>query len=127
MVALYAVSLSIVTGISLTAWLLVLLYFDPLHTGYVGPTLFVVTLLITLFGGLTLIGYLMPILKDQTPERRLAVVLKYAGIVSVLVGILLIMQMFEVLTWWTALILCVILGLLLLARRQRGESGKSGN
>jgi uncharacterized membrane protein YqgA involved in biofilm formation len=69
----------------------------------------------------------MPILKDQTPERRLAVVLKYAGIVSALVGILLIMQMFKVLTWWTALILCVILGLLLLARRQRGESGKSGN
>jgi hypothetical protein len=125
MVAIYAVSLSLVTGISLCAWLLVLLYFDPSHTGYIGPALFVLTFLVTLFGSLALIGYLMPLLKDKSPESRLATFIKYSGAATGLVGIVLVMQIVHVLTWWTALILCVIVGLLFLARRPKTDKAVS--
>ncbi|OGB73370.1 hypothetical protein A3K24_00630 [candidate division Kazan bacterium RIFCSPHIGHO2_01_FULL_44_14] len=106
----YLIGTAITTGLTIIAWSLVLIYFDPTTVGYVGLVLFLISLGVTMVGGFTLVLYAL--YTRLTGAKRFWTALRHGALLG-LAGIgVLILQWLNVLAWWN-IVMVVVIGLLL--------------
>lgn len=98
--------MTIATSFAFMGWVLVLMYIDPVNTGYMGLILFYMTLFLGLMGFFTLLSFS---LKRWVSNNE--IIFAYISssfrqgfwLATIIVG-LLIMQGARILNWWDALL-----------------------
>ncbi|HCC23816.1 TPA: hypothetical protein DF272_06610 [Candidatus Falkowbacteria bacterium] len=121
----YLIIIAICTGMALVAWGCVLFAINPETASIWGFGLFYASLLIALFGLFSLLGFSVRFLwqKHDLWYKQLNAASRQAAILSLLVIFTLTLQGFQVLWWWTMLMLlamAISVELYFLVR-QRGE------
>lgn len=93
------------------AWVLVIFNLDPKESGRLALLLFYASLFLATAGTLSLIGFgLRRLFFHDTPAfRHLAVAHRHAFLLSALLVVALILQAARFLTWWTAVLMVLIL------------------
>lgn len=96
------------------SWLVVLYFINPTGAGFIGFSLFYLTLLIALIGTFSLIGFFGRVWfsKERVIFRHLGISTRQSMWFSFLLVGTLILQGTDYLKWWSVLFLIVLLTLL---------------
>ena len=105
----YLWGMRLATLISVVAFVLIVIYVDPETTGAAGKILFYFILFFSLVGflNLVLLKLRKRIINKETISKNMRLSFRQAVLLSVFFIGLLIMQSFQVLIWWDALLLFV--------------------
>jgi len=106
----YLMAMGLATVLAAATFFLVLFQLDPGLTGALGFTLFYLSLLLTLVGVLSMVGFLARALTRRTEVlSRLAVIaFRQATLISALTVAALFLHGERLLSWWNALILVAL-------------------
>lgn len=102
------------TGIAWFGWFMILFFINPSEAGVLAFLLFYVTLGISVLGTATVIGFFA---RRATLKKELAfehVILSFRqGLwLAIVITVSLYLQSKELLTWWNAILLIIVLGLI---------------
>ncbi|MBU1126489.1 MAG: hypothetical protein ABH826_02860 [Patescibacteria group bacterium] len=113
----YITFFAIGTAIGWSAWILVVLSIDPSAAGALGILMFYISLTIGLSGLLTTISTLIRFARypDRDTEEVVLTSLRQGFLLTILVICALILLSFELLFWWSVLIIVFIIALVELA------------
>ena len=105
----YLTFIAVGTGISWLAWLLVLFRVSPDQVGGWGVALFFISLFMTLWGTLTLLGMVVRFLflKQEIIYYQVLNSYRQGAFASLILVLILVLQSFRILAWWNALLLVV--------------------
>ncbi|PIR92893.1 hypothetical protein COT99_03805 [Candidatus Falkowbacteria bacterium CG10_big_fil_rev_8_21_14_0_10_43_10] len=99
------------TAICWTAWAIVINSIDPETTNIIGFLLFYASLFLSLVGTSAIIGFFIRFvaLRRELIFRQVAVSFRQSFLFSVIIIVSLILQSFQMLTWYNALFLIAAL------------------
>lgn len=97
---------SLVSGL---AWVLVVLFIDPTQGGWIGPTLFFVSLYAGVFGIFLLVGFFMRLLvhKSEPPFHHVGISLRQSFWLATLLVLSLFLQWNGLFEWWIGVLLVI--------------------
>jgi hypothetical protein len=106
--------MAVATSVAFMGWGLVLLYIDPSSSGYMGITLFYLTLFLGLMGFFTLISFSLKrwISNNEVIFSYIASSFRQGFWLAVIIVGLLLMQGARILNWWDALLFIASISLL---------------
>jgi hypothetical protein len=89
---------------------LVLFRVDPGAAGWVGFTLFYLSLGLTLAGGVSIVGFLVRVMahRDEMLSRLVLLSFRQAVLLSALAVTALILHSRDLLSWWNSLLLVIV-------------------
>lgn len=107
----YIVLMAFGTILTWSAWGLVLSQFDPASAGWLGFSMFYVSLYLALVGTFSLLGLTVRriIYSAELPYRQVAIAFRQSFSFAFLVVAALFLQSRDLLTWWNVLFLVVAL------------------
>ena len=110
----YITFFAVGTAIGWCAWFLVLMSIDPVEAGLVAYLMFYVSLVIGLSGLLTTVSTLVRVIRypDRDAEEIVHTSLRQGFLLTLLVVGSLILLSLELFTWWTLVLVVMIVGLL---------------
>lgn len=110
----YLNAMAVATSVAFMGWGLVLLYIDPGSSGYMGISLFYVTLFLGLMGFFTLISFSLKrwISNNEVIFSYIASSFRQGFWLAVIIIGLLLMQGARILNWWDALLFIASISLL---------------
>jgi hypothetical protein len=110
----YLNAMAVATSVAFMGWGLVLLYIDPSSSGYMGITLFYLTLFLGLMGFFTLISFSLKrwISNNEVIFSYIASSFRQGFWLAVIIVGLLLMQGARILNWWDALLFIASISLL---------------
>ena len=110
----YLNAMATATTVAFMGWILVLLYIDPVSSGYMGLILFYTTLFLGLAGFFTLLSFSLKrwIGNNEVIFAYVASSFRQGFFLAVIVIGLLIMQGARILNWWDALLFVGAIALL---------------
>lgn len=110
----YLNSMAVATSIAFMGWALVLMYIDPTSSGYMGLTLFYLTLFLGLMGFFTLISFSLKrwISNNEIIFAYIASSFRQGFWLAIIIIGLLVMQGARILNWWDALLFVGAISLL---------------
>ncbi|PJE75659.1 hypothetical protein COV04_03610 [Candidatus Uhrbacteria bacterium CG10_big_fil_rev_8_21_14_0_10_48_11] len=123
----YATLMFIGTVLTWAAWILVVLFLDPLTAGWLGFSVFYLALYLALTGTFSLLGLLLRRLffKNELVYRQVTISFRQAFSFSFLVIAALFLQSKQLLTWWNMFFLIAALTFLefaVIAYQGRGRN-----
>ena len=106
--------MTIGTLLSWFGWFMILFFIDPSEAGILAFLLFYLTLLISVLGTATVLGFFARkmSLKQELAFEHVIVSFRQGLWISVVVTVSLYLQSKELLTWWNAVLLILALGLI---------------
>jgi len=107
----YLTIMLLATAICWTAWAIVINSIDPETTNIIGFLLFYASLFLSLVGTSAIIGFFIRFvaLRRELIFRQVAVSFRQSFLFSVIIIVSLILQSFQMLTWYNALFLIAAL------------------
>lgn len=110
----YLNSMSVATAFAFVGWIFVLMYIDPGSSGYVGISLFYLTLSLALLGFFTLISFSLKrwISNNEVIFSYVSSSFRQGFWMAIIIIGLLVMQGARVLNWWDALLFIGAISLL---------------
>ncbi|MEK7539941.1 MAG: hypothetical protein AAB558_01705 [Patescibacteria group bacterium] len=97
------------TLVCILAWLFVLFFIDPTQGGAIGPTLFFISLYLSVFGIFLLIGFFIRLIihKQEPPFHHVAISLRQSFWLATLLVLSLILQWNGLFEWWIGVLLVI--------------------
>lgn len=91
------------------AWVGVVLYIDPTQGGWIGPTLFFVSLYLGVFGLFLLLGFFarLAIHKNEPPFHHVGISLRQSFWLATLLVLSLVLQWNGLFEWWIGVLLVI--------------------
>lgn len=110
----YLNAMALATTVAFIGLVLVILYIDPVSTGYMGLTLFYTTLFLGLMGFFTLLSFSLKrwIANNEIIFAYVASSFRQGFWLAVIITGLLVMQGARILNWWDALLFVGAIALL---------------
>jgi len=110
----YLIYMTLATVFCLIAWLEVLFFVNPYDTGLAGFTLFYLSLLLTLWGIFSIIGFLVRYIvrRNRFAYDQVKMAFRQGFLFALLLISGLILQSYNLLVWWNMLLLIGLLAII---------------
>lgn len=120
----YLLTMLLATILGASVWVYVIFTVDPIEGGLAGLLFFYLSLLGTLIGAFSIIGFYLRRLffRNELEFRQATIAFRQSVLFSILVILSLILQSHGLLRWWNAILLILALTLLeffLVANKER--------